>query len=98
MRLNPLQIGSDCNEAVEETETASEVSIPFKSGLTVMFKMSRQALLLSLNPLQIGSDCNGNTWAANTIKSVVPRFVDFLNIADRTKIELSTTLEPPLFG
>ncbi len=38
MSLNPLQIGSDCNLKRSVFKHAGFVSIPFKSGLTVMLE------------------------------------------------------------
>ncbi len=57
--LNPLQIGSDCNCRLFDRSMRRHVSIPFKSGLTVISSQWVEKLRSSgLNPLQIGSDCN----------------------------------------
>ena len=60
--LNPLEIGSNCNEELRGVAPGYiVVSIPLKSGLIVILWMKMEKPYSEcgcLNPLEIGSNCN----------------------------------------
>ena len=61
--LNPLEIGSICNQSRKEEAIQFQVSIPLKSGLFVIIKEKDRYIVSNcLNPLEIGSICNARDW------------------------------------